>query len=143
MRISTRWNRTASLAVVFLACSGLQAAGGGPTSGRVTIPATTPFTVKLDQAVSLKTTVSGESFTVTFNEPVQVDGVTVIPAGSSGAGVAHKDPQNSSQMEMNSVFINGRSYRVMTSPITFNHKDSFSAGTKLTFQLMFSLNVGK
>jgi hypothetical protein len=44
-------------------------------------------------------------------------------------------------MELNSVFVHGRSYRVTTSPIAFNQKGALRAGTKFTFELMLSLSV--
>lgn len=106
---------------------------------KVTIPATTQLTVKLEQAVSAKTADGG--FTVTFSEPVRVDGLVVIPAGAAGAGLVSRNPQTGAEMELNSVFVNGRSYRVTTSPISFDEKGSLRAGTKFTFDLMLSLNV--
>lgn len=112
-------------------------------AGKVTVPVQTPITVKLDEAVSAKTASNGEGFTVTLSEPVQVDGVTVIPAGASGAGILNKPRQDNPQMELNSIFINGRLYRVATSPITFNQNASLPPGSKLTFRLIFSLNVAK
>ncbi len=114
--------------------------GGHNRDSKVTIPATTPLTVKLDQIVSAKIAESGGGFTVTFSEPVRVDGIIVIPAGATGAGLVSKS-QNGAEMELNSVFVNGRSYRVTTSPISFNQKGSLRAGTKFTFDLMLSLNV--
>ena len=115
--------------------------GGYNRGSKVTIPVTTPFTVKLDQAVSAKNAESGGGFTVTFSEPVRVDGMVVIPAGASGAGLVNKNSQNGAEMELNSVFVNGRSYRVTTLPITFNQKGTLRAGTKFTFDLLLSLNV--
>ena len=80
---------------------------------------------------------------MTFSEPVKVDGMIVIPAGATGAGLVNRNLQSGAQMELNSVFVNGRSYRVTTSPITFNQKGSIRAGTKFTFDLMLSLSVAE
>jgi hypothetical protein len=113
---------------------------GPDHGGRITIPATTPLTVQLDQAVSANMT-NGRGFTVTFSEPVQIDGVLIIPAGAAGAGLVSGDMQHGRQIELNSVFVNGRSYRVTTSPITLNPKASFPARKKLTFDLMFALSL--
>jgi hypothetical protein len=115
--------------------------GADNRESKVTIPATTPLTVKLDQAVSAKTAESGEGFTVTFSEPVKVDGMVVIPAGAAGAGLVSRNSQNGTEMELNSVFVHGKSYRVTTVPIIFNPKGSLRAGTKFTFDLMLSLKV--
>lgn len=142
--------RTLPIALALMGCTMLNAAarstsplnnGAHNRESRITIPATTPLTVKLDQVVSAKTAESGGGFTVTFSEPVRVDGLIVIPAGATGAGLVSRGSQNSAEMELNSVFVNGRSYRVTTSPITFNQKGSLRAGTKFTFDLMLSLNV--
>jgi hypothetical protein len=115
--------------------------GASNRESTITVPATTSFTVKLDQVVSAKTAESSEGFTVTFSEPVKVDGMIVIPAGASGAGLVSRNSQNGMQMELSSVFVNGRSYRVTTSPITINQKSAVRAGTKFTFDLMLSLRV--
>jgi hypothetical protein len=130
----TFWNVTGKSAPVLMD-------GAHNRDSKVTIPATTPLTVKLDQVVSAKTAESGGGFTVTFSEPVRVDGTIVIPAGASGAGLVSRNSQNGTEIELNSVFVNGRSYRMTTSPITFNQKGTLRAGTKFTFDLMLSLNV--
>lgn len=141
--------RTWSVALALMGCAVLSVTAkraqalpdGSPNRGRrVTIPVTTPLAVKLDQVVSAKTAESGSGFTVTFFEPVRVDGVVVIPTGATGAGLV-RNSQSSTEMELNSVFVNGRSYRVTTSPITFNPKGTLRAGTKFTFDLMLSLSV--
>ena len=146
MRTLRRW----PLAITLMGCTFLNVTAkpapvlsneGHNRDSKVTIPATTQFTVKLDQGVSAKTAESGGGFTVTFSEPVRVDGMIVIPAGATGAGLVSRNPQNGAEMELNSVFVNGRSYRVTTSPITFNQKGTLRAGTKFTFDLMLSLSV--
>ena len=141
----TLW--TLLVAIALMGCTVLSVtAESGPavTTGahnKITIPATTPLTVKLDQVVSARTVKSGEGFTVTFTEPVTVDGMVVIPSGAAGAGFVSSKSQNSTEMELNAVFVNGRSYRVTTSPIPFNSKGTLRAGTKFTFDLMLSLKV--
>lgn len=147
--INLRTLRTWPIAIALMACTVLNVAakpaaaliGANNRGSKVTIPVTTPLTVKLDQVVSERTVKSGEGFTVTFSEPVKVDGVVVIPAGASGAGFVNRNAQNGTEMELNSVFVNGRSYRVTTSPISFNPKGTLRAGTKFTFDLVLSLSV--
>ena len=148
--INMRTLRTWPIAIALMGCTVLNVTarsaplltdGEHTRDGKVTIPATTPLTVKLDQVVSAKTAESGGGFTVTFSEPVRVDGIVMIPAGAAGAGLVTRNSQNGTEMELNSVFVNGRSYRVTTSPITFNQKAALRAGTKFTFDLMLSLNV--
>jgi hypothetical protein len=111
-------------------------------NGRMTVPVMTPITVKLDQALSAKTTVNGEGFTATLKAPVEVDGIVAIPANASAAGLVSKDG-SSSQMELNSVFVNGRLYRITTSPIALNQKTNLRTGSTVTFYLVFSLNIAK
>ena len=136
------------IAIVLMGCTVLTvtakpiaADGANNRESKVTIPATTPLIVKLDQLVSAKTAESGEGFTVTFSEPVKVDGIVVIPAGAAGAGLVSRNSQNDTEMELNSVFVHGKSYRVTTVPILFNPKGSLRAGTKFTFDLMLSVKV--
>jgi hypothetical protein len=148
--INMRTLRMWHLAITLMGCTVLNvtakpapvlADGANNRESQVTIPATTPLAVKLDQVVSARTVKSGEGFTVTFSEPVRVDGTVVIPAGAAGAGFVSSNSQNGTEMELNSVFVNGRSYRVTTSPIPFNSKSTLRAGTKFTFDLMLSLKV--
>jgi hypothetical protein len=142
--------RTWPLAILLMGCTFLNVTaksaplftdGGHSRDSKVTVPVTTPLTVKLDQVVSAKTAENSGGFTVTFSEPVRVDGLIVIPAGATGAGLVSRNSQNGTEMELNSVFVHGRSYRVTTSPITFNPKGTLRAGTKFTFELMLSLSV--
>jgi hypothetical protein len=135
--------RQFSSAIVLLALISVAvgASGADPRSGRITVPVMTPLTVKLDDAVNLKTAEKGGGFTATLAQPVQVDGVTVIPAGASAAGLVNKEPQFS--LELNSVFVNGRLYRVTTSPIALNQKTSVRPGSTFTFNLTLSLNIAK
>ena len=117
------------------------AAGANLRSGGMSVPVMTPLTVKLEDAVSIKTAERGGGFTATFTRPVQVNGITVIPAGSSAAGLVHAEPQYS--IELNSVFVNGRSYRVTTSPIMLSRRSSNPPGTTFTFDLTLSVSIAK
>jgi hypothetical protein len=148
--INMKTLRTLPIAIALMGCTVLSVmAASGPAltnvahnrDSKVTIPPATPLTVKLDQVISARTVKSGEGFTVTFSEPVRVDGMVVIPAGASGAGFVNRKSQNGTEMELNSVFVNGRSYRVTTSPIPFDSKSTLRTGTKFTFELMLSLSV--
>lgn len=116
-------------------------AGANPQRGGITVPVMTPLTVKLENAVNIKTAEEGGGFTATFTRPVQINGLTVIPAGSSAAGLVHKAPGYS--IELNSVFVNGRSYRVTTSPVAINHKGSIPPGATFTFNLTLSVSIAK
>ena len=130
-----------AIALVALISVAIGTAGADPRNGRITVPVMTPFTVKLDDAVNIRKDVNGRGFTATFTRPVQVDGITVIPAGSTAAGLVNREPQYS--IELNSVFVNGRLYRVATSPIAINQKTSVPPGSSFTFNLMLSVSIAK
>jgi hypothetical protein len=141
MRLLRKCGYAMALAAVISVAIG--AAGADPRSGRITVPVMTPFTVKLDDAVNIKTAEKGGGFTATLTRPVQVDGITVIPAGSSAAGLVNKEQQQCS-IELNSVFVGGRLYRVTTSPIAINQKKiSVPPGSTFTFNLTLSVSIAK
>ena len=52
-----------------------------------TLPVGTIITVRLNNAISTKTANRGDRFSATVANPVQVNGQTVIPAGSTAEGV--------------------------------------------------------
>jgi hypothetical protein len=133
------WVVTVAALISFAA----SAEAANPRGGKITVPAMTPFKVKLDQAISAKMAANGTGFTASIMDPVQVEGVIVIPANSPAAGLVSKEPQGNDQMELNSVFVNGRSYRITTSPIAFSQKANFRAGSTFTFYLVLSLNIGR
>lgn len=125
-------------ALLLISISAMAHAGGGRS-----VPVMTAFTVKLDQAVNTKTTADGTSFTATLKEPVEVDGQLLIPAGASAGGVMDKESPTRAQLELNSVFVNGRMYRITTEPVAINQKGALQAGATLTFHLTLSLSLAR
>ncbi|WP_109489043.1 hypothetical protein [Occallatibacter savannae] len=93
--------------------------GANPRGG-ITVPIMTSLTVKLDEAVNAKSAANGAGFTASIKDPVQVGGVTVIPANASAGVLVNKETQTSGELELNSVFVNGRMYRITTEPVPFN-----------------------
>jgi hypothetical protein len=134
MKNLSRWCAFAALLV--FTCATANAGGGN------SVPVMTPFTVKLDQAVSADKAANGTPFTATLKQPVEIDGHVIIPVGASVGGVVNKDPQ-STQMELNSIFVNGRLHRITTEPISIRAKTPLRAGSTLTFHLVLSLNLAK
>ena len=128
--------------VVALMAIAIRVEAANPRNGKIAVPVMTPFTVKLDQAVNARAA-NGTGFTASIKDPVEVDGVVLIPANSSAAGLVSKESQGSGQLELNSVFVNGRSYRITTSPIPLSQKTNVRAGSIFTFYLVLSLNVAK
>ncbi len=88
------------------------------------IPEGTVLTVRLDKTVGSKTSQSGEGFTATLTNPVEIEGKTAIPAGSSAAGtVSVAKPAGKFKggaelgLVLQSVNINGKDYRIEASPV--------------------------
>lgn len=131
------------MAVAALISSGLSVEAANPRTGRSTLPVMTPITVKLEEAVNAKTAANGTGFTASIKDAVQVDGEIVIPANSSAAGLVSKESGGGGELELNSVFVNGRSYRITTSPIALNGKTNLRGGSTFTFHLVLSLNITK
>lgn len=137
MKNSSRWCALVALAVFTLTGSIVYAG-----SGR-SVPVMTAFTVKLDEAVRPERVANGTPFTATLKQPVEVDGLVMIPAGASAGGILSKESENSAEMELNSVFVNGHMYRITTEPVTIGQKGGLRAGATLTFHLMLSLNLAR
>jgi len=114
-----------------------------PHGGKVTLPVMTAVTVKLDQAVNTKTIANGSAFTALIKDPVQVDGATVIPANSAAGGLVSSESAAKGELELNSIFVNGRMYRITTTPVPFNQKTNLHVGSTMTFYLVLSLNIAK
>ena len=118
------------------------ARAANPRSAGVTVPVMTPLTVKLDEAVNPRTVSNGSGFAATIKEPVQVGGMTVIPANSSAGGLVNKGSVGD-ELVLNSIFVNGKMYRITTSPVPFNPKVNLRAGSSVTFHLVLSLNLAR
>lgn len=116
--------------------------GANPRGG-ITVPIMTSLTVKLDEAVNAKSAANGSGFTASIKEPVQVGGATVIPVNASASGLVSKESQSTGELELNSVFVNGRMYRITTEPIPFTPKTNLHAGASMTFHLVLALNLAK
>ena len=111
------------------------------TTGKVTVPAKTRLTVRLDQMVGLKLVENGGGFSAKLSRPVQANGVTVLPAGATVEGLVKKEEKYSPEITLKSINVNGESWRVQTSTIVFNQQISYPQGTELTFDLQFPLDI--
>jgi hypothetical protein len=88
------------------------------------IPAGTVITVRLGEAVGSKISQSGQTFTASVTDPVQVDGATVIPSGASASGVVvDAKPLGrfkggaSLRVKLTSINVNGADRQVESSSI--------------------------
>jgi hypothetical protein len=93
-----------------------------PVPEPIVVPSGTALTITVDQALSSKTSQTGQTFLATLAEPVTVDGKTVIPKGSSITGrvVAAKEKgkikgQGELALSLTSVTIRGKNYPIHTS----------------------------
>jgi hypothetical protein len=90
----------------------------------VTLPAGTVITVRLKEAVGTKISSSGQSFTASVAQPVQVDGKTVIPDGSAATGtVVESAPLGKFKggakllLRLDSISVGNNNYPVQTSAV--------------------------
>jgi len=101
----------------------------------------TTLTVRLKEVVGAKLISTGGAFYATVGDPVEVNGITVIPAGAAVQGIVTKDGIYSPQLALNSVTVNGTPRRIQTSSITFGEQIEFPAGTELSFKLVRPLDL--
>ncbi len=110
----------AFLLIFMASCQG----SGGPQM--VNVPEGTTVKVVLEQPLSTGSNNSGDSFTSQTLEPIQVDGNTVIPAGTTVKGSLQDVEQpgrvkGRAQMTLNFNAIktpDGKDYSIATQPIT-------------------------
>jgi hypothetical protein len=141
MRLFQKGCFTVALAALLSTSFSVEAANS--RGGRISVPVMTALTVKLDEPVNARTAVNGAGFTASIKDPVQIDGIVAIPANASAGGLVNKDSQSTGELELNSVFVNGRSYRITTEPVPFNQKTNLRAGSTITFHLVLSLNIAQ
>jgi hypothetical protein len=91
----------------------------------VVVPVGTVLTIRLDQAVSSKTSNSGDTFTGTTSSPVDVDGKTVIPSGAKAEGtIVEAVPLGRFKggarlsLSLTSISVDGKSHQIKTSAMT-------------------------
>jgi len=106
------------------------ATGSGSSSGffhakEASLPEGTVITVRLAQAVGSKISNSGDSFTASVAQPVEVGGKTVIPAGAAATGhVVEAVPEGRFKggarlrVVLDSVTVNDDKYELQTASVT-------------------------
>jgi len=92
-----------------------------PKPQPIVVPAGTTLTVRVGQALSSKTSQSGQTFLATLAQPVSVGGRTAIPAGStvSGTVVTAKSKgkikgEGELTLALTSVTVKGQTYNIQT-----------------------------
>jgi hypothetical protein len=93
------------------------------------VPAGTVLSIRMNQSINVKHAQAGETFSGTIVNLVNVDGNTVIPAGSTAEGVvvrAHKRGHFKGasvlQLTLTGLNVNGQHYRIDTSTLTRTKK---------------------
>jgi hypothetical protein len=92
-----------------------------PPPQKVTIPAGTQLSVRLNDPLNSETNKIGDTFHGSLGSPIVIDGETVIPSGADVVGrVANVQSagrfagQSLLTLELTSVSVNGRTYNVQT-----------------------------
>ncbi|MFB3916986.1 MAG: hypothetical protein ACE14M_09660 [Terriglobales bacterium] len=101
-----------------------------PTAPKaVVVPAGTVLTVRLGQSVGSKISQTGQSFTATLAQPIQVDGAVAVPAGTEATGtVAEAVPLGRFKggaklvLRLDTLNVSGKQYPISTSAIARSAK---------------------
>ncbi|MGA3210215.1 MAG: BON domain-containing protein [Terriglobales bacterium] len=109
-----------------------------PPPPPIVVPAGTTLTVKMGQALSSKTSQTGQSFTATLSQSVRIGGKPAIPAGSSVLGnvlTAKEKGKIKGQGELTlalvSITVAGQIYKIQSKPLenTIKGKGKRTAAT--------------
>lgn len=91
----------------------------------IIVPADTEITVVLDQTLGSKTSTSGQTFSATVQEPIEVAGKVAIPKGARASGIV-RDAKAAGRFKGGAVLslaltgieINGKEHEIQTSEAT-------------------------
>jgi hypothetical protein len=93
-------------------------------TAEILIPAGTPLHVRVDEPLNTRRNRAGDSFFATLESPVEVDGATLIPAGTSFRGrVTAAEPSGGMEgravlaVELESFSVDGTTFHVRTNVI--------------------------
>jgi hypothetical protein len=86
------------------------------------VPASTVISVVLDQTLGTKTSTSGQTFSATVREPIEIDGKIAIPKGARASGIV-KDAKAAGRFKggavlaltLTDVTVDGKEYEIQTS----------------------------
>jgi len=95
----------------------------------IIVPADTEITVVLDQTLGSKTSTSGQTFSATVEEPVEVEGKVAIPKGARASGIV-RDAKAAGRFKggavlslaLTSIEINGKDHEIQTSEASMASK---------------------
>jgi len=92
-----------------------------PAPKKVTIPAGTQMTVRLNDALDTERNQVGDSFHATLGSPIVIDDETVLPSGADVVGrvvdvksAGRFAGSSALTLELNSLSVNGKTYNIQT-----------------------------
>lgn len=95
-----------------------------PQSATIVIPSGTPLHVRVDETIDTRRNRSGDPFTATLSEPIEVEGRAMVPAGTeftghvtSAAASGRLRGRASLGLRLDSFRLNGREYPIQTSSV--------------------------
>lgn len=95
------------------------------TSKPITVPAGTVITVRLGEALGSKLSQSGQSFSATVAQPVEVGGKVVIPSGAAASGTVVDAKALGKfkggavlRIQLDSVTVGGKNYALQTADVS-------------------------
>ncbi len=104
-------------------------AGSAAAAQPIVIPAGQHIVVRLGQSVGSKISTSGQAFTATVAQPVEINGKVLIPSGSEASGtVAEAVPLGRFKggarlrLALNSVKVGGNTYNIETESVSESAK---------------------
>jgi hypothetical protein len=115
----------------------------GKAGQSAVVPVKTVLIVRLAGDLGIKAANAGGGFSATTVQPVVVNGITLIPAGSLVEGIVTKKGNYSPDATLTSVTVNGTSHKISTESMTFNEQIVFPAGSEMKFELVFPLKLNQ
>jgi hypothetical protein len=95
-----------------------------PLRSPAVIPDGTPLHVRVDEAIDTRRNRAGDAFSATLSEPIEVDGRTLVPAGTEFSGhittakaSGRLRGRASIGLRLDSFRLNGREYPVQTTSV--------------------------
>jgi hypothetical protein len=104
--------------------AGASPATSAPQTSRMVIPSGTPVHVRVDEAIGTRRNRAGDPFSATLSQPIEMDGRTIVPAGTEFSG--HVTNAGSSGrlrgrasigLRLDSFQLNGREYPIQTTSV--------------------------
>ena len=117
-----------------------------PSRPAVRIPSGTPFRIRTIDPIDVDKTNAGVMFRASLDDPIMIDGNTVVPRGADVALVAAKVEQGGKMkgsdlisLKVNTISVGGKAYPVVTSLV---EQKSAGEGKKTTRKVLGGAGLG-